>query len=694
MSFVYCQLSGVLLVLVSVYSSSLLASESISITEPPSPHVPFELPQFDSATLAINIDGHLREHEWSQAGVLGEMRVTRPDTLAKTPYRTDVRVLYTDEGLYVGFDMEQPQHTLIRRISGRDARRLARDRVSFTLDTSGKGLYGYWMGLALGDNQLDGTILPERRYGSDWDGAWYGATQITDSGWSAEFFIPWSQIAMPKSDGVRQIGIYLQRNVASLNQSWSWPALNGSDAKFLSAFEPLGLQGVDPRKQWSVFPYISGTRDVIDNDNTTKAGFDIFWRPSSNFQLTSTVNPDFGSVESDNVVVNLSADETFFSEKRLFFQEGQDIFKTSPRASSRGGEILSVVNTRRIGGRAPVPDFPEDVELNTQEKLQFAPLYGAVKATGQLGNLRYGLLGASEKNTRFSTADLSLKQPGRDFGVVRFLYESKATGAYRALGFISTLVSRPDGDAKVHGLDFHYLTASGKWNLDGQLLHSDVIDIGKGKGVFFDLTYVPRRGIRHTLSMEYLDDKLDINDLGFQRRSDLIGMQYRMTMLKSDLNWARDIEINPFMRLDFNEAGQRTRTGLGSRLTLRLLGLDEISAFWAYFPKRYEDRNSFGNGTYEIQSRGTAELVYRSDRSKKIDFEVGSSYNGESIKGRRLEAHVRLGWKPQDNLSLGISLRHVDRNSWLLHQDEKDFTTFNAKQWHTNFNFDYWARTF
>ena len=107
------------------------------------------------------------------------------------------------------------------------------------------------------------------------------------------------------------------------DERYSFPALPFSQARFISAFEPVLLEGVNPKQQWEVYPYVSATSDEIRNEADGRGGIDVAWRPSSNLQLTATVNPDFGSVESDDVVVNLTAYETFFPEKRLFFSRGE-----------------------------------------------------------------------------------------------------------------------------------------------------------------------------------------------------------------------------------------------------------------------------------------------------------------------------------------------------------------------------------
>ena len=289
----------------------------------------------------------------------------------------------------------------------------------------------------------------------------------------------------------------------------------------MSLWQTFELDGIDPRQQWSIFPYASTTFDRVVDENRYKAGVDLFWRPSSNFQGTATINPDFGSVEADDVVVNLTADEVFFPEKRLFFQEGQEIFETTPRAENENRNRFTIVNTRRIGGRPAEPDLPPGVELPAREELRPADLLGAAKATGQFGGIRYGILTAFEDETVLTADDNNqYLQDGRNFGTARVLYEDSQGAAYRGLGFISTLVAHTDGDAMVNAVDGHYLTTSGVWKFDGQLVQSDRDEDGKGYGATVDINYAPRQGIAHELQLTKFDDVLDVNDFGFQRRND------------------------------------------------------------------------------------------------------------------------------------------------------------------------------
>ena len=650
---------------------------------------PIALPYFDDTEAGITIDGNLDEAVWAQVPAFDEFRVLRPDTLLHPTYGTRVRIFYTRKGLYFAYDLYQPPATIVKRYTVRDTLSVNRDYLSLTLDTSGDGRYGFWMNLALGDNQIDGTILPERRYSREWDGAWYGATRETDAGWTAELLVPWSQLAMPKSGEQRRIGFYTSRRVAHLNEVWGWPTLPRTRPRFMSDFQPMQVSAVDPRHQWSVFPYVSYTHDRAQNEDRQKAGIDLRWQPVTGFRTTATINPDFGSVESDDVIVNLTADETFFPEKRLFFQEGQEIFNTSSRSDPNNEQALIVVNTRRIGARPRPPPLPPGVALPERETLEPSSILAAVKATGQAGSIRYGVLGAWEDASDFTVGDATVTQDGGTFGAVRILYENSSGAAYRGLGLISTVVAHPQGDASTHGIDARYLSAAGRWKFEGQLLHSNRDEEPDGYGAFADITYAPRQGLKHSLALTALDEHLNINDFGFQVRNDFIEAWYRMEWQRSDLNLVRDFTVAPGIRYQENGDGFQTDVSVGIDFNANLNNLDRVTIAATHMPEQFDDRNSFGNGVFETAARERVNIQYRTNTAKRASFFGGFEYSGELAGGHSTELEGGVVWRARDNLIVDFRVAHKRRDGWLLHQQDRNFTAFDATQNQLRATFEY-----
>lgn len=649
------------------------------------------LRQETSAVSAV-IDGKLNEAIWQNITGITDFVVIEPGSLKEPAHKTEIRLFYTERGLYAGVSSYQPTKTLVRRLSSRDEL-LNRDHVSITLDSSGAGLYGNWFSVNLGDSLSDGAVRPERLFSTEWDGPWRGASAVTDFGWTAEYFLPWSMMAMPKSaEGFRRMGFYLSRKVAYLDERWSFPALPPTKPRFMSVLQGLRLESVHPGQQFSFQPFYSADYGAIDNKERARAGADLFWRPASNFQLSASIKPDFGTVEADDVVVDLSAFEVFFNEKRPFFLEGQDIFITSQRVNSQYNRFI-LVNTRRIG--APVPELEDgvlssDLEEDQTDLLRPVDLYGAAKLTGQAGNIRYGVLAAFEEDESIDIlAKETLEQhrqrqiSGQRFGVFRVLYENRSASGYRALGWIGTSVQGNDRNAYVQGVDGHYLSPLGAWKIDAQALYSKVAG-RQGAATLWDIVYVPRQGVSHSLFLDWFDEDFEVNDLGYIRRSDRVGTRYRYQRTRSDLRQLHNLKLTFEVVNNWNNAGRLIRSGMFFTADMRPKNLHTITLDLGLFPARWEDTESLGNGDFKIENRGRLALSWESDSGKRL---VGSlKYTTEGQRLGNWEHRLRAGFTAYlfDRLSVEARIEYRRRNEWLLYTTGRQFTTYNATSWHPN----------
>ncbi|MBT4494662.1 MAG: hypothetical protein HOC70_15570 [Gammaproteobacteria bacterium] len=686
-------------VLPLLLSSWVTASDLIKVVVDITPTETVVLERHEDAD--IELDGDLTEDVWNKLDAYDEFVVLEPDTLEQPEHATRVRLFYDESGLYLGIDMDQPADSLIARLSGRDRRRINRDSINVTLDTSGEGRYGYWFGINLGDSLSDGTLLPEKRFSNEWDGAWRGISRVTENGWSGEFHIPWGTVAMPISPGKRRIGLYMSRKVAYRDERYGWPTLPRTRPKFISEMQSLEVNGIDPKQQYSIYPFTSVTDDRFDDRVRYRSGADLFWRPSSNFQLTATVNPDFGAVESDDVVINLTATETFFPEKRLFFVEGQDVFVTSPRARTQSmgvgntGTPTTLINTRRIGGKPLEPELGSEYSISDRELDQPVDLLAAMKVTGQAGRFRYGVLAAFEDDFKFDAAlnddPIHLEGNPTDYGVARILYEDAPGGAYKALGLMTTATLNEQRDAMTHGLDAHYLTAGGKLKVDGQLYLSDIEGEESGTGGFVDFHYNFRQGVEQRLGIEWADRHVDINDLGFQSRNDYWQIRTAHTRTSSNLSWARNNQFDVRGFIQKNGDGYFTRGGifLANRTTFHNLHQFTIRA--NFFPESYDDLNSFGNGTYRIEENPWLGFSFDSDRSKPFSYGMGIGTHKEKLGGDTIITRLNFTWRPSDRFALTFHTRHSDRRGWLLHQEDRNMTAFDAEQWTPRLSAEYFV---
>ena len=645
----------------------------------------------EASDVEIVIDGVVEEGVWQQLPAHEEFYVTDPDTLERATLRSQWRFFYTDRGFYIAAQCDQDTERLVERLSARDLGFLNRDYVSFTLDTSGEARYGYWFQLNLGGSRSDGTVQPERRFSDSWDGAWYGETARTPSGWSAEFFIPWSIMSMPHIEGERQMGIVMQRNIAYRNERYGYPPLPFTKPKFISGFQKLVLGEINPRQQLSFFPQVSSTYNAMADSTTGQAGLDVFWRPSPNLQVTATANPDFGTVEADSVIINLTAIETFFPEKRLFFLEGQEIFNpTGGGGGFSGGSSARLLHTRRIGQRPFRPELPDNATFESEQFRQPSDLLGAAKATGQVGSLRYGVLTAIEDDTTFygmqDEERVAVNQSGRDFGVVRALWEN-SNGDYKGLGFMSTRLEHPMIQASTHSFDGSYFSDSGKVRLQSLLFISDIEGTDNGYGGSLELDYAPRQGVTHQLEFESFDDELNLNFMGYLPRNDIDKVDYQFRMRKTTERFKeRDTEFR--IERAFNGAGQVIDASMRFEQDFTFNNNTRFRVRARHNPGGYDDRNSFGNGTFYEGSRSGLEMRYSSNSARRFYFSLSSEYRTEALGGANVQSGSFLIWRPSDRMTMHASIFYSNRDSWLLFRGDRRFTAFASESWAPRFGTD------
>ncbi len=672
------------------------------------PRHAIDIQNFRHSKIDITLDGKVDEAIWQRVTFYDEFIVAVPAKGSVGEYPTEMRVFATEQGLFVSAILYQPMDTLVQRLSVRDDF-LDRDSFGFTIDASGEALVGYWFIVALGGSVQDGKLLPERNYQRDWDGPWIGKTAVREDGWSTEMFFPWSMMNMPEVEGTRKIGFVATRQVSHKNERYQWPGHPYSSARFLSALNEARVRGVQPVSQLAMIPFAAATADEANDDDEMRLGMDLAWKPSPRLEMTATLNPDFGSIEADDVVLNLTAFEVFFPEKRLFFLEGNEVFSAMPRNST--GNIqrittntdfastsrrvyerdfiptpISLVNTRRIGGTANQVSLADGVTpLRGQTDLP-TDLLGAVKLTGGLGDMRYGVLGAFEDDVEWRGLDgagreVDIDGDGRDFAVTRFLYEDIDVGR-RSLGYLGTLVSGPQYDATVHSVDAHYTAPSGRLIADGQLIMSDADD-EQGYGAIFDVLYAQGSNLRHKFELEYMDEEINFNDLGFLRRNNYANARYiflynQQRVSKHISNYRTTLVAEQQYNID---RGQVTNSGLYWRSSMVLPGRNTVRTAFAYLPERFEDIDSRGNGAYRAQQRGYADVGIATNAAHMFSYSASVGVLQEDLGDWTLNASAGVTIRPSDRVLIEFDVRYKKRRGWLVYQGGRNFGRYDGTEW-------------
>ncbi|HMF43034.1 MAG TPA: DUF5916 domain-containing protein, partial [Polyangia bacterium] len=328
------------------------------------------------------IDGRLDDPVWAAAVPSDAFVQHFPDEGAPPSERTSMRVLYDDRNLYIAVDAEQLNAPIVKRLARRDSQ-IPSDGVWIDIDSRRTGVGAFHFAVNAAGMLSDGIHFDDTNYTSDWDAVWEAKVADTDHGYSIEFRIPLAVLrfsALPVQDW----GFQVRRFIDARQETDDWAFYPRSAATYVPLFGRLdGLRDLQPRHPVEVRPFVLGRVDhsAADVDTTLNhgwsaggsAGLDARVHVTNELTLDLALNPDFGQVEADTVVLNLSTYETFFPEKRPFFLEGIDTFAT-PRP---------LLYTRRIGRQPASPTLGVYQQLVAQPEP--SPLYGAAKLVGTIG---------------------------------------------------------------------------------------------------------------------------------------------------------------------------------------------------------------------------------------------------------------------------------------------------------------------
>ena len=617
---------------------------------------------------AVEIDGRIEAGEWAAAQHVQDFRLTQPLSRAGAPYPTEAWILSTPEGLAVAFRNSQPADVPRSRDQSRRDAMGQVDRVNLMVDFDGDGRSGYAFTVSLGGGITDEVISNQNNFNDDWDGNWRHAVSEDEDGWSVELLIPWHIAPMRDGiDGIRTLGVYLDRVIGDTGQRAAWPASSFNEPGFLTSFAAVRLPAYS-QALLAVTPFVVGVHDNVGGSSDFDAGADIFWKPSGRFQMTATINPDFGQVESDDLVVNFGAVESFFSDKRPFFTENQGLFEVPFGAGSS-----RLLYTRRIGGRADDGSGAGDVAA-------------AVKLNGSLGTTNYGVLAATES-----------AEAGRDFYALRATRQSDVHG----FGGMFTHVQRPflDREASVLSFDHRY-TPAPAWEVRSQWVGSRVDQGGvrsddSGFQLRIDHDLGAAGGWRQQLWGLHLGRELQLNDIGFLDRNDFNYLRYEVNRRVSDFAPGSSI-AGSFWRyaasVRYNDRGLHLydAIAINRQSELRNGG----GEFWdvALFTAGHDDLILRGNGVVRIPEKIAAYYEAFRPRRGRWAWKFESRLAGDGldgIKGTGGYVYLEPSFHFNDamTLALGMQLRYTP--DWLLWRGGNLLGTFHSESLQLNAAFNW-----
>ena len=381
----------------------------------------FWIPLISGKTIIL--DGNLDEPEWESAFVIDEYYEVVPFTLNPAKVKTTAKIFSNEEGIYIGFINYQKNSSMISNKSLRDEWNANAEQNGVGIDFDSDGAKAYMFIVTLANIQRDG-IRPLGGFPEfDWDGDWEAQTKKHDGFWVSEFLIPWNVVLMkPETNNKRKINVTTYRYLAKEKLWLNDTKTSGFRTNFLSNLRTIEVNNFSKRKI-NFFPFIAKTHNSVTSFNEDKIGAEIFLNTGTGKQINLTINPDFGQAESDEVIVNFSAQETFYSEKRAFFNENQSLFDLSHYDRYR------VINTRRIGAASSYDcDASADEDSCSDAKKNYTDIDFALRYTQKNNNSDIGIFVAQESDELFTK--------GKNFYALR----SKNMVGSRSIGYFLTHV--------------------------------------------------------------------------------------------------------------------------------------------------------------------------------------------------------------------------------------------------------------
>ena len=625
---------------------------------------------------SIKVDGILDEPEWENAFSINEFYQTSPFNLKKSKDETVAYIFSNKDGIYVGFINKQSNASMLSKKTLRDEMTSLSDKNSVNIDFDGDGNKAYILAINLGDSYFDAIKIKTGDFKTDWDGDWIAKTKRYDGYWVSEFYLPWNLVLMNQPKGNKRKIKYSVARYRAKEQIWV--ASSGSTASRPDFFEKLDSLEIAnyTKSRLNFFPYVSSNQNSITKFNDNKIGAEIFYNSGTGTQINATFNPDFGQAESDDVVINFSAQETFYSEKRAFFNENQSLFNIN------NYDLYSVMNTRRIGS-APSYDCEEENDSIECEdvKKNHSDIDYAIRYTQKKGKTELGFFTAQEHDESFSI--------GRNFYAIR----SRTDFGNKTLGYMMTHVDDDfnNSTATVNVIDY-VSVKSDQLTYFTDLLFSEKNDDSKF-GYRSQFNFQPSNFSFISGSVLYFDKDFQLNDFGYLRRADWIHVGLGGGSKKIDFQENSAIDQFEFgfdLNYDSDTGGNSNPLRFDNKNAIIFKDTSKLKFEFGIKTSGKNTTITRKNPDFpfvKIKKKKNITLDFEAINYKfwtydwRISFEQGDKYNSWDSNGYKREFYKIAGsYFPNDNLKINLQYRVRKENEWLIWSEDNKFGLYDSQQ--------------
>ena len=595
----------------------------------------------------ISIDGNLDEAEWSRAQPAADFIQNDPATGEPATERTEVRILYDDENLYIGaycFDSEGPDGLVITEMK-RDYGPRENDHFSMIFDTFDDNRNGFIFGTNPSGAKRDGQTGGDgAEISFDWDGIWDVETQITESGWQIEMVIPLTTLRFRELE-TQVWGVNFGRRIRRKNESTYWSPIprphTMSRVSYAGTLE--GVNGMHQGRNLYIKPYLSAPvvrQEDDDVDFLPDIGLDAKFAVTSNLTLDLTVNTDFAQVEADQQQINLTRFSLFFPEKREFFLENASIFEFGKSTRGFGRE----------SSRDIIPFFSRRIGISGGE---LVPILGGARLTGKVGHYTLGVLSIQ--------ADDFEETPSTNFTVGRI---SRELFRNSDIGGIFINKKLKDGDYnRTYGFDanfkfFNYLDVV-PFVLKTETPGQEGQDMAVNLSVAWNDSFWDIQG-------EYLDIEENFNpEVGFVPRTGIHKSRGKIGIRPRPGEWIPSIrQFQPFVEMIYitdQENVLQTRA-LDSAVSVQFQNNSNLRFGYSTNFERLDepfeirDDQEIPIGDYDFNEFG---ISYTGDRSRLFSGEA-TVRSGDFFNGEKTSYELGLRFQPSHQFNAQVSWDHDD----------------------------------
>ena len=659
-------------------------------------------------TKAPAIDGDLSDEAWQNAEEISGFTQHDPDDGKPPTQKTVVKVVYDNDAIYVGAMMydTKPVTTLL----GRRDNNLQSDWFRIYIDSQHDRLSGAEFWVNPSNVQIDGILYNDIYDDWSWDAVWLSSAKIVKDGWIAEVRIPYSQLRFP-DQAAQTWGINFFRSINKNAESDRLVNTPKGQNGMVSRFADLGgIEGIKPERAFEVMPYGVARSDLANRidraDPFTRpsnykmdGGVDMKYGLSSNLTLTGTINPDFGQVEVDPAVVNLSQFETFFPEKRPFFTEGAQMFRYGNAPAHFRANFNFYGPTwfysRRIGRS---PQGTGNLSYDFADAPGETTILGAAKVTGKYGNgWSIGVLDAvtNKENATLLVGNQFERhqvEPLTNYIVARSAKEFDKGNA--RLGVLFTAVDRKlpseldylRSSAYVFGVDGYQMFHKKDWLLEWlvgttrvsgsedaiastQLSSAHNYQRPDASYLHYDPTRTSLSGFggrvmlgkqtgrwRPNLQIQTFSPGFELNDLGFMPRADTTATHAVMEYVNEDtLKYTRSISWWFGKYQNWNYGGDKLADGGYGNWNVTLKNYWYLYGWGGWDAKTMDDRKTRG-GPLAARAGGTdVGFGFGSDSRKKFSFETNADVYDSDDGGYSRSYWLNLNYRPLTNVRLSLT---------------------------------------